>query len=128
MIGVVIWSCAQSHRVILWCDDGGPLAYVRGEAGFVAPLRGFPAVGDVVAFNVEADQMGDAVACTGEGIRHARAVRVVERGSFPGIDEMLKEAAATLPSAPGSEGGGSSAAELRAPAAARPKLRLAATG
>ncbi|GHE00720.1 hypothetical protein U879_14520 [Defluviimonas sp. 20V17] len=91
MIGVVIWSSEQSQRVILWCEDSGALAYARGAQAFVAQSSGFPAVGDVVAFLVEQE----ALATPGiEGsTRHARAVRVIERGAFPDVAAILHEAA-----------------------------------
>lgn len=116
MIGFVIWSCAQSERVILWCDDNGPLAYARGARAFVGTGPAFPAVGDCVAFEFSTEEARHEAA---PEIRHANAVRVVERARFPGVDRMLKEAAL----AP---------ATRRAPLAphARPRahLRLAATG
>lgn len=98
MIGVVIWSCEQSQRVILWCEDSGDLAYARGPQAYVAQSGGFPGVGDVVAFLVEAE----ALETPGLGgvTRHARAVRVVERGAFPGVDAMLRDTAAAQSQTP----------------------------
>lgn len=145
MIGVVIWSCEQSQRVILWCEDNGPLAYARGAAAYVAQPGAFPAVGDAVVFVMEtvaaAPGAAEAGAEAGIATRHARAVRVVERGAFPGIDALLRETAAAQtgaapaaapilpapqPAAP--RPAGLQAAVKAGPGAAGPNLRLAATG
>lgn len=86
MNGVVLWSCEESQRVIVWCEDHGQLAYARGAENFV---RGgaFPGVGDLIAFDLR----------TVAGVRQCRAVRIVMRDSFPDIARTLKGAAAGAP-------------------------------
>ncbi|WP_102223626.1 hypothetical protein [Acidimangrovimonas sediminis] len=93
MIGIVIWRCAESRRLLLWCDDNGPLAFTRGGEDIVMPSGTFPDVGDLVAFAV-----GHEVATfAGEEdapARIAHTVRLIERGRFPGAGRALHEAAA----------------------------------
>lgn len=83
MNGAVIWSCASSRRVLVWCEDGGALAYARGNEAFAG--QRFPEVGDLVTL-----RPGGAVKGLAAGtLRHAYAVRVVERGHFAGLDGAL---------------------------------------
>lgn len=97
MFAAVIWSCARRQSVILWCEDNGPLAFARGLHAFSAPLAGLPEVGDLVACLVEAPLLGGCAAVLAGASRRAHSVRLIERASFPAVDDVLRGAAAAQP-------------------------------
>lgn len=75
MLGVVLWSSEARESAVIWCEDHGPVAYLKGRAQLwpaetpvTAPLR-WPIAGDLVAL----DLGGSA------RVRLARRVRLVER-------------------------------------------------
>ncbi len=53
MIGVVVWSNRAQQRAVIWCDNQGGLAYLKGAE----QLRGgdWPEVGETVKLRCEYD-------------------------------------------------------------------------
>ncbi len=52
MLGVVLWSDASDGKAVIWCEDQGDLAYVRGDDSVLQAGDFFDA-GDLVQFDME---------------------------------------------------------------------------
>lgn len=78
MLGVVIWSCQETGRAIVWCADHRDLAHYDGAP--VAGTRVIVQVGDLVEVSLMADK----------AVRRCAGLKMVEPGYFPDIVEELK--------------------------------------
>ncbi|WP_149142996.1 hypothetical protein [Gemmobacter caeruleus] len=78
MLGVVIWSCQETGRAIIWCADHRDLAHYDG------PPRGVTRIG------VEVGDLVELSFQPGNAARRCHALRLVEPGYFPEIAEELK--------------------------------------
>ncbi len=78
MLGVVIWSCRETGRAIVWCADHRDLAHYDG-----AP-RGLTRV------CVEAGDLVEVALMSDSAIRRCRSLKMVEPGYFPEIANELK--------------------------------------
>ena len=90
MMGVVIYISKDRQRAIIWCEDHGPLAYVRGEKSL---FRGEAevAVGDCVRFMARTD--GD--------FRIGTALEPIMLPPVSGLANALKARATRKPPTPG---------------------------
>lgn len=78
MMGVVIYISSDRGRAIIWCEDHGPLAYVRANKALQNPNS--ISVGDCVTFSARTD--GD--------FRVARDLRPMSLPPVMGLAETLK--------------------------------------
>lgn len=78
MLGVVIWSCHETGRAIVWCADHRDLAHYDGATR--GGLRVIVQVGDLVEVSLMADK----------AVRRCAGLKMVEAGYFPDIAEELK--------------------------------------
>ncbi|WP_126976596.1 hypothetical protein [Frigidibacter oleivorans] len=57
MLAVVVWSNALRQEAVLWCEDHGPVAYLRGRGALAAaperPAPRWPAKGALMAVATE---------------------------------------------------------------------------
>ncbi|MFC2967187.1 hypothetical protein [Acidimangrovimonas pyrenivorans] len=112
MNGIVLWSCPETWRAIIWCEDHADLVQARGEACFVAGAA-FPEEGDLIACELSA----------GAGGYQASAVRVLLRGAIPDAAAILR---AAVPQASEEAGHAAVPAPVTAPVPAsetRPEMR-----
>ncbi|MDP3340180.1 hypothetical protein [Frigidibacter sp.] len=92
MLGVVVWSKESTQAAVVWCEDHGDIAYLKGYDGLAeapdylspdpAPPR-WPAVGDLVTLDT-------AVA---GGLRLVRNLSILEADWGPALPASLKGAA-----------------------------------
>ena len=78
MIGVVIWSSEASRKAVIWCEDQGPLAYLRGCDSLLDQVD-WPVPGDLL--RLECETIGN--------LRHARAVSVIAPKVCPQLPDAL---------------------------------------
>ena len=52
MLGIILWSSAETREAVVWCEDHGPLAYLSTESP-VRKLVPWPTAGDVVDVTTE---------------------------------------------------------------------------
>ena len=78
MIGVVIWSSECSQKAVIWCEDQGPLAYLRGGDCLAGDAE-WPVPGDLL--RLECETVGN--------LRHARSVSVIASNVCPNIPNAL---------------------------------------
>lgn len=89
MFGVIIHISADRNRAIIWCEDHGPLAYVRADKA----LRDDGAaleVGDCVRFSARTD---------GE-FRVGRALQSISLPPVAALPDLLRSQGSTQPSRP----------------------------
>lgn len=78
MLGVVIWSCQETGRAIVWCADHRDLAHYDGAS------RSGSRVGVQVGDLVEVSLM------TEKAVRRCTGIKMIEAGYLPDIAENLK--------------------------------------
>ncbi|MDO5643655.1 MAG: hypothetical protein Q4G26_14880 [Paracoccus sp. (in: a-proteobacteria)] len=78
MIGVVIWSSEESQKAVIWCEDQGPLAYLRGH-DCLSDGADWPVPGDLL--RIECEIIGN--------LRHARSVSVIAPKVCPQLPDAL---------------------------------------
>lgn len=78
MIGVVIWSSEASRKAVIWCEDQGPLAYLRGCDSLVEDVD-WPVPGDLL--RLECETVGN--------LRHAHSVSVIAPKVCPQLPAAL---------------------------------------
>ncbi|SDD19805.1 hypothetical protein SAMN05421538_10179 [Paracoccus isoporae] len=78
MIGVVIWSSESSRKAVVWCEDQGPLAYMRGSES-LSQDGNWPMPGDLL--RMECETVGN--------LRQARAVCVIGPKCCPQLPAAL---------------------------------------
>lgn len=78
MIGVVIWSSEASRKAVIWCEDQGPLAYLRGCDDLVETVD-WPVPGDLL--RLECETVGN--------LRHAHSVSVIAPKVCPQLPDAL---------------------------------------
>lgn len=78
MLGVVIWSCRETERAIVWCADHRDLAHYEGTP------RGLTRLG------VEAGDLVEVAFKSDSAVRRCKSLKMVERGYFPEIAEELR--------------------------------------
>ena len=83
MMGVLIYISADRGRAIIWCDDQGPLAYVRGDKLLLDGDSGV-SVGDCVRFDARTD--GD--------FRIARGLTTIAMPKMAKLPDVLRGQAA----------------------------------
>lgn len=79
MFGVIIYISPDRHRAIIWCEDHGPLAYVRADKTLRDEAQAL-AVGDCVRFSARTD--GD--------FRVGRGLEPVSLPPVAALPDMLK--------------------------------------
>ncbi|MFV0293484.1 MAG: hypothetical protein ACK5II_09850 [Paracoccus sp. (in: a-proteobacteria)] len=52
MIGVVIWSSETNDKAVIWCEDQGPLAYLKGRDSLLDEAE-WPVPGDLLRLECE---------------------------------------------------------------------------
>lgn len=92
MLGVVVWSKEAALSAVIWCEDHGDIAYLKGYCGLAeepdylsvdpAPPR-WPAVGDLVTLEIVA--VG--------AMRLVRNLAILEAEWGPALPASLKGAA-----------------------------------
>lgn len=78
MIGVVIWSSEANRKAVIWCEDQGPLAYLRGCDNLLEEAD-WPVPGDLL--RLECETVGN--------LRHARSVTVIAPKVCPQLPDAL---------------------------------------
>lgn len=78
MIGVVIWSSEATRKAVIWCEDQGPLAYLRGRDSLLEETE-WPVPGDLL--RLECETIGN--------LRHARSVSVIAPNICPQLPDAL---------------------------------------
>ncbi|WBU64417.1 hypothetical protein [Paracoccus aerodenitrificans] len=78
MIGIVIWSSEARRRAIIWCEDQGPLAYLRGCDSLLGD-RAWPLAGDLL--RVECEMIGN--------LRHAFDAHLIAAEHCPQLRDAL---------------------------------------
>ena len=78
MIGVVIWSSEASQKAVIWCEDQGPLAYLRGCDGLLEQID-WPVPGDLL--RLECETVGN--------LRHAHSVSIIAPKACPQLPDAL---------------------------------------
>ncbi|MFD1795311.1 hypothetical protein FQV27_08780 [Paracoccus aurantiacus] len=78
MIGVVIWSSEATSKAVIWCEDQGPLAYLRGREGLMEEID-WPVPGDLL--RLECETIGN--------LRHARSVSIIAPKVCPQLPAAL---------------------------------------
>lgn len=78
MIGVVIWSSEASRKAVIWCEDQGPLAYLRGRDNLLDQAD-WPVPGDLL--RLECETIGN--------LRHAHSVSVIAPKVCPQLPDAL---------------------------------------
>ncbi|WBU59535.1 hypothetical protein [Paracoccus albus] len=78
MIGVVIWSSESSRKAVIWCEDQGPLAYLRGRDNLLEEAD-WPVPGDLL--RLECETIGN--------LRQAHSARVLEQKVCPQLPDAL---------------------------------------
>ena len=78
MIGVVIWSSEATRKAVIWCEDQGPLAYLRGCDSLLDDVD-WPVPGDLL--QLECEIIGS--------LRHARAVSLIAPRVCPQLPDAL---------------------------------------
>lgn len=81
MIGVVVWSKAETEKAVIWCEDQAALAYLQGRASLTDPSC-WPEPGDLL--ELEAEMIGN--------LRHARQVTLLTEGGRSELPQLLKKA------------------------------------
>lgn len=79
MIGVVVWSCKERQKAVIWCEDQASLAYLQGSENLHSG-PGWPQPGDLV--ELESETIGE--------LRHARNVQVLSEQGCASLPEMLR--------------------------------------
>lgn len=92
MLGVVVWSKECTQAAVIWCEDHGEIAYLKGYGGLAeapdyvspdpAPPR-WPAVGDLVTLQT----------ATAGGVRLVRNLAILEADWGPALPAALAGAA-----------------------------------
>lgn len=95
MLGVVVWSKESAQAAVIWCEDHGEIAYLKGYHGLAEqpdytsadplPPR-WPAIGDLVTLEIG----------TTSNLRLARNVSVIEAEWGPALPRALQDAARGL--------------------------------
>lgn len=78
MIGVVIWSSEASKKAVIWCEDQGPLAYLRDHDNLLEEAS-WPVPGDLI--RLECETIGN--------LRQAHSVRVIAPKVCPQLPDAL---------------------------------------
>lgn len=78
MIGVVIWSSESTGKAVIWCEDQGPLAYLRGRDSLLGEAD-WPVPGDLL--RLECETIGN--------LRHAHSVSVIAPKVCPQLPDAL---------------------------------------
>lgn len=78
MIGVVIWSSEASRKAVIWCEDQGPLAYLRGRDCLLEE-EDWPVPGDLL--RLECETIGN--------LRQAHSVSLIAPKVCPQIPDAL---------------------------------------
>ncbi len=95
MLGVVVWSKESAQAAVIWCEDHGEIAYLKGYQGlseppdYTSPDAGpplWPAVGDLVTLDISA----------AGGMRLARNLAILEADWAPALAGSLTETARGL--------------------------------
>ncbi len=99
MLGVVVWSKESAQSAVVWCEDHGDIAYLKGYGGLAeepdylspdpAPPR-WPAVGDLVTLEIVA----------AGAMRLVRNLAILEADWGPALPASLKGAAKAMHQAP----------------------------
>jgi len=99
MLGVVVWSKESAQSAVVWCEDHGDIAYLKGYGGLAeepdylsldpAPPR-WPAVGDLVTLEIVA----------AGAMRLVRNLAILEADWGPALPASLKGAAKAIHQAP----------------------------
>ncbi|MDO5621818.1 MAG: hypothetical protein Q4G24_10140 [Paracoccus sp. (in: a-proteobacteria)] len=79
MIGVVVWSCDRRHKAVIWCEDQGALAYLRGQDGLLDHAC-WPQPGDMLELDTHFQ----------DGLRIAHQVRMYRESSCPDLPQFLR--------------------------------------
>ena len=95
MLGVVVWSKQAALSAVIWCEDHGDIAYLKGYGGLAeepdylsldpAPPR-WPAVGDLVTLETVA----------AGAMRLVRNLAILEAEWGPALPASLKGAAKAM--------------------------------
>lgn len=95
MLGVVVWSKESAQAAVIWCEDHGDIAYLKGYAALAEqpdyvsadpPPPRWPGVGELVTLDI----MGAT------GLRLAQNVSVLESDWGPALPRALLDAARGL--------------------------------
>ncbi|MFV0411454.1 MAG: hypothetical protein ACK5LJ_17680 [Paracoccus sp. (in: a-proteobacteria)] len=78
MIGVVIWSSESNDKAVIWCEDQGPLAYLKGRDALLEEAE-WPVPGDLL--RLECETVGN--------LRHAHSVSVIAPKVCPQLPDAL---------------------------------------
>lgn len=78
MIGVVIWSNEANRKAVIWCEDQGPLAYLR-DCDSLTEQADWPVPGDLL--RLECETIGN--------LRHAHSVCLIAPRVCPQLPEVL---------------------------------------
>ena len=78
MIGVVIWSSEANRKAVIWCEDQGPLAYLR-DCDSLTEQADWPVPGDLL--RLECETIGN--------LRHAHSVSLIAPRVCPQLPEAL---------------------------------------
>ncbi|MDO5604573.1 MAG: hypothetical protein Q4G25_05355 [Paracoccus sp. (in: a-proteobacteria)] len=81
MIGVVIWSSEETRNAVIWCEDQGPLAYLRDCDGLLEmpDQQEWPVPGDLLRLQCE----------TVGNLRLARSVSLIAPKVCPQLPDAL---------------------------------------
>lgn len=82
MIGVVVWSCKDRKKAVIWCEDQASLAYLQGSEN-LNHSPAWPQPGDLV--ELESETIGE--------LRHARNVQVLSEQGCASLPEILRNSA-----------------------------------
>lgn len=83
MFGIVLWSATKDDSAVVWCEDQGDLAYLRGGVRRDGTGEGERVLaGDLLQFDLM--QEGD--------MRMIRNARVIESGHLPSLPDSLRNA------------------------------------
>ena len=78
MIGVILWSNPAKEKAVIWCEDQGPLAYLRGRDSLLEEAD-WPVPGDLL--RLECETIGN--------LRHAHSVSVIAPKVCPQLPDAL---------------------------------------
>ena len=81
MFGVVLWSDPNQNRAVIWCEDHGELAFLKGDEPDAAPSPELDP-GDLVQFDMHQDRY----------IRLASNVKLVASVEYPTLARDLTRA------------------------------------
>ncbi|MCE8518699.1 hypothetical protein KBY31_18425 [Ruegeria pomeroyi] len=82
MFGVVLWSDSDDQKAVIWCEDHGDLAFYRKTDAQASVCLD---VGDWVQFDLVTERKQ----------RLALNPRLVDQGSYRGLQDLLRDAGAT---------------------------------